>query len=115
MILIFSSFLVQHSPLYGQSDPFTGSNTCSKLPVNGITASRTDSINLPSSHEIDQNVKTRWSNLGLGSWIQIDVGHENVICDVGINWHRGNERVNTFVISISKDGNAFYQCILRLE
>jgi F5/8 type C domain-containing protein len=97
-----------------QSDPFTGSNTCSKLPVNGITESGTDSINLPS-HAIDQNVKTRWSNLGLGSWIQIDVGHENVICDVGINWHRGNERVNTFVISISKDGNAFYQCILRLE
>ena len=106
LILIFSSFLVQHSPLYGQSDPFTGSNTCSKLPVNGITASGTDSINLPS-HAIDQNVKTRWSNLGLGSWIQIDLGHENVICDVGISWHRGNERVNTFVISISKDGNAF--------
>ena len=106
MILIFSSFLVQHSPLYGQSDPFTGSNTCSKLPVNGITESGTDSINLPS-HAIDQNVKTRWSNLGLGSWIQIDLGQENVICSVGINWHRGNERVNTFVISVSKDGNAF--------
>jgi hypothetical protein len=24
-----------------------------------------------------------------------------------INWHRGDERVNTFVISISKDGKAF--------
>jgi biopolymer transport protein ExbD len=45
--------------------------------------------------------------LGLGSWIQIDLGQENVICDVGINWHRGNERVNTFVISISKDGKTF--------
>ncbi|HYY86151.1 MAG TPA: discoidin domain-containing protein, partial [Nitrososphaeraceae archaeon] len=106
LILIFSSFLVQHSPLYGQSDPFTGSNTCSKLPVSGITASGSDSVNLPS-HAIDQNVNTRWSNLGLGSWIQIDLGQENVICSVGINWHRGNERVNTFVISISKDGKAF--------
>ena len=106
LILIFSSFLVQHSQLYGQSDPFTSSNTCSKLPLNGITASGSDSINLPS-HAIDQNVNTRWSNLGLGSWIQIDLGQENVICSVGINWHRGNERVNTFVISVSKDGNAF--------
>ena len=106
LILIFSSFLVQHSPLYAQSDPFTGSNTCSKLPVSGITASGSDSVNLPS-HAIDQNVNTRWSNLGLGSWIQIDLGQENVICSVGINWHRGNERVNTFVISISKDGKAF--------
>ena len=106
LILIFSSFLVQHSPLYGQSDPFTLSNTCSKLPVSGITASGSDSVNLPS-HAIDQNLNTRWSNLGLGSWIQIDLGQENVICSVGINWHRGNERVNTFVISISKDGKAF--------
>lgn len=106
LILIFSSFLVQHSQLYGQSDQFKASNTCSKLPVNGITASGSDSLNLPS-HAIDQNVNTRWSNLGLGSWIQIDMGQENVICSVGINWHRGNERVNTFVISISKDGKAF--------
>jgi hypothetical protein len=63
-------------------------------------------VNLPS-HAIDQNLNTRWSNLGLGSWIQIDLGQENVICTVGINWHRGNERVNTFVISISKDGKTF--------
>jgi len=76
------------------------------LPVSGITASGSDSLNLPS-HAIDQNVNTRWSNLGLGSWIQIDLGQENVICSVGINWHRGDERVNTFVISISKDGKAF--------
>jgi predicted phosphodiesterase len=45
--------------------------------------------------------------LGLGSWIQIDLGQENVICGVGINWHRGNERVNSFIISISKDGKTF--------
>ena len=106
LILIFSSFIVQNSQVYGQSDPFTASNTCSRLPVSGITASGSDSLNLPS-HAIDQNANTRWSNLGLGSWIQIDLGQENVICSVGINWHRGNERVNTFVISISKDGKTF--------
>jgi F5/8 type C domain/Calcineurin-like phosphoesterase len=106
LVLIFSSTLVQSSHVYGQFDSFSSSNTCSKLPVNGITASGADSLQQPS-HAIDQNVNTRWSNLGLGSWIQIDVGQENVICDVGINWHRGNERVNTFVISISKDGKTF--------
>ena len=88
LILIFSSFLVQHSQVYGQSDPFIASNECSKLPVSGITASGSDSLN-PPSHAIDLNVNTRWSNLGLGSWIQIDLGQENVICSVGINWHRG--------------------------
>ena len=106
LILIFTSPLAQSSLVYAQSDPFTPSNTCSKLSVSGITASGSDSVNLPS-HAIDQNLNTRWSNLGLGSWIQIDLGQENVICTVGINWHRGNERVNTFVISISKDGKTF--------
>jgi F5/8 type C domain/Calcineurin-like phosphoesterase/Iron/zinc purple acid phosphatase-like protein C len=106
LVLVFSSTLVQPSHVYGQSDSFSSSNTCSKLPVNGITASGADPLH-PPSHAIDQNVNTRWSNLGLGSWIQIDLGHENVICDVGINWHRGNERVNAFVISISKDGKTF--------
>ena len=106
LVLIFSSTLVQPSHMYGQSDSFSSSNTCSKLPVNGITASGADPLH-PPSHAVDQNVNTRWSNLGLGSWIQIDLGQENVICDVGINWHRGNERVNTFVISISKDGKTF--------
>ena len=106
LILIFTNPLVQPSHVYGQSDSFTTSNTCSKLPVSGITASGSDSVN-PPSHAIDQNLNTRWSNLGLGSWIQIDLGQENVICTVGLNWHRGNERVNTFVISISKDGKTF--------
>ena len=106
LVLIFSSALVQSPHVYGQSDSFSSSNTCSKLPVNGITASGADPLH-PPSHGIDQNVNTRWSNLGLGSWIQIDLGQENVVCSVGINWHRGNERVNTFVISISRDGKTF--------
>ena len=105
-LLIFTSSLVQSFHSYAQSDPFVSSNTCSKLSVNGIMASRADPLH-PPSRAIDQNVNTRWSNLGLGSWIQIDLGQENVICGVGINWHRGNERVNSFVISISKDGKTF--------
>jgi hypothetical protein len=106
IILIFTNPLVQPSQMYGQSGPITTPNKCSKLPVSGITASGSDSVNLPS-YAIDQNLNTRWSNLGLGSWIQIDLGQENEICTVGINWHRGNERVNTFIISISKDGKTF--------
>ena len=106
LVLIFTSSLVQSFHSYAQSDPFVSSNTCSKLSVNGIIASRADPLH-PPSRAIDQNVNTRWSNMGLGSWIQIDLGQENVICGVGINWHRGNERVNSFVISISKDGKTF--------
>jgi F5/8 type C domain/Calcineurin-like phosphoesterase len=105
-ILISTNTFVQSSHVYGQADPFGSSKTCSKLTVNGITASGADALH-PPSHAIDQNINTRWSNLGLGSWIQIDLGQENVVCSVGINWHRGNERINSFVLSISKDGKSF--------
>jgi hypothetical protein len=105
-ILIATNTLVQSSHIYGQADPFGSSNICSKLTVNGITASGADALH-PPSHALDQNITTRWSNLGLGSWIQFDLGQENAVCSVGINWHRGNERINSFVISISKDGKTF--------
>jgi hypothetical protein len=106
LVILFSSALLQSAQIYGQSNQFSASNTCTDLPVKGISASGTDPLN-PPSNAIDQNVNTRWSNLGLGSWIQLDLGQENIICSVGINWHRGNERVNSFVISISKDGKTF--------
>ena len=106
LVLIFTNTLVQSNNIYGQSDPFNSANSCSKLSVSGITASGADASN-PPSHAIDQNINTRWSNLGLGSWIQLDLGKENVICSIGINWHRGNERINSFVIAISKDGKTF--------
>ncbi|MDW0236452.1 MAG: discoidin domain-containing protein, partial [Nitrososphaeraceae archaeon] len=96
LVLIFTNTLVQSNNIYGQSDPFNSDDSCSKLSVSGITASGADASN-PPSHAIDQNINTRWSNLGLGSWIQLDLGKENVICSIGINWHRGNERINSFV------------------
>ena len=106
VILITTNVFVQSSQIYGQSNPFSSSKTCSKLSVSGIFASGADSFH-PPSHAIDQNTDTRWSNLGLGSWIQIDLGQDNVVCSLGINWHRGDERIYTFVISMSKDGKTF--------
>lgn len=106
LVLISTNVFVQSPHIYGQSNPFSPSKTCSKLSVSGITASGADSFH-PPSHAIDQNTNTRWSNLGLGSWIQIDLGQDNVVCSLGINWHRGDERINSFVISISKDGKTF--------
>jgi predicted phosphodiesterase len=106
LVLIFTNTLIQSNNIYGQPDPFNSANSCSKLSVSGITATGADALN-PPSHAIDENINTRWSNLGLGSWIELDLGKENVICSIGINWHRGNERINSFVIAISKDGKTF--------
>ena len=56
---------------------------------------------------MDNNLNTRWSNLGVGSFIQADLGEQKTICSVDITWHRGNLRVNNFVISVSNDGTSF--------
>ncbi|MDP9306242.1 MAG: discoidin domain-containing protein, partial [Thermoproteota archaeon] len=105
LTLISMGVIVQPFQIYSQSDPFS-SVICSSIPVSGITASGDDGTNRPSL-AIDKNIDTHWSNLGLDSWIQLDLGQENTVCSVGINWHRGNERVNTFVIAISSDGKTY--------
>jgi F5/8 type C domain/Tectonin domain len=79
--------------------------TCEKLPSPIISASGNDG-NIPSN-AIDANPDTRWSNLGSGSWIQIDFGSKKSICSVDIAWYRGDMRQNTFVISVSDDGSTF--------
>ncbi|PWU81107.1 MAG: hypothetical protein DLM72_08675 [Candidatus Nitrosopolaris wilkensis] len=56
---------------------------------------------------MDNNLNTRWSNLGVGSFIQADLGGQKTICSVDIAWYRGNLRVNNFVISVSSDGTSF--------
>ncbi len=47
------------------------------------------------------------SVLGIGSWIQADLGSNMNICSVNIAWYNGNTRQNNFVISVSNDGTTF--------
>ena len=61
----------------------------------------------PGLNVLDGDLNTRWSNLGLNSWIQLDLGVIKNICSVKIAWHNGNERQNNFVISVSNDGANF--------
>jgi hypothetical protein len=56
---------------------------------------------------LDQDMKTRWFNNGIGSWIQIDLGSGDKICDIKIAWYKGTERQNNFIISSSTDGIKF--------
>src|SRR5438309_838683 len=79
--------------------------TCQNLPITSDTANGNDG-NLPTN-VLDNNHNTRWSNLGVGSFIQADLGVQKTICSVDIAWYRGNLRVNNFVISVSSDGTSF--------
>ena len=63
----------------------------------------------PVEDAIDNDLSTRWSNHGLGSWIQLDLGQEKEICDIGLAWYKGDERHMDFIISSSLDGNSFNQ------
>src|SRR5947209_8396707 len=80
-------------------------DSCQKLEVKGITSTGNDG-NLPAN-VLDNNLNTRWSNLGVGSFIQANLGGQKTICSVDIAWYRGNLRVNNFVISVSSDGTSF--------
>ena len=80
-------------------------NTCQKLPITSVTASGNDG-HVPAN-VLDNNLNTRWSNRGIGSFIQADLGAPKTICSVDIAWYKGNLRENNFVISVSNDGTAF--------
>ena len=90
-----------------ESSKFSSFATCDKLPASSPTANGNDG-NVPSNI-IDNNLNTRWSNLGQGSWIQLDLGSMKSICSVDIAWYLGNQRQNNFIISTSDDGTTFTQ------
>jgi hypothetical protein len=83
----------------------TEQQTCTVPKITGISATGNDG-NKPQN-TLDNNANTRWSNSGLPSWIQYNLGSSQRICDVDISWYRGNQRVNTFTISASEDGQIF--------
>jgi hypothetical protein len=49
---------------------------CQQLSIAGVTASGNDG-NLPAN-VLDNNFNTRWSNLGVGSFIQADLGSPKI-------------------------------------
>jgi F5/8 type C domain/Bacterial Ig domain len=88
----------------GEKD--ANNNSCTKLGITGFKASPNDAGNIPAN-TIDDNLNTRWSSFGVGSFIQADLGSIKTICSVGIAWYNGDVRQNNFVISVSKDGTSF--------
>jgi len=85
--------------------------SCQKLPISNVAANGDDGTNHPAN-AIDNNLNTRWSNLGVGSWIQADLGdggagQMTTICSLDITWYNGNQRQNNFTISVSNDVSTF--------
>ena len=90
------------------SSPLPSQTSCTaNLPAkSGVTANGNDA-GYPPTNVLDNNRSTRWSNLGIGSWIRTDLGSTKNICSIDIAWLKGNERRYNFVISTSTDGITF--------
>ncbi len=78
------------------------------IPVDHIS-SIDSSPNNTEGNSVDNDLSTKWSNLGLGSWLQFDLRQEKQICDLGISWYKGNIRSIDFLVSVSSDGSDFRQ------
>lgn len=78
------------------------------IPVDHIS-SIDNSPNNTEGNSVDNDLSTKWSNLGLGSWLQFDLGQEKQVCDIGISWYKGDFRYIDFVVSVSSDGYDFRQ------
>jgi len=83
-------------------DALTAPN-CTQLTATSVKASGSESINPPGNASDDQ-LATRWSNLGKGSWIDYDLGANRSVSGVSIAWHSGNLRYSNFAVSTSLDG-----------
>jgi hypothetical protein len=74
--------------------------SCEPVAVSGVRASAYQSPNV-AANTIDDNLSTRWSNDGKGSWIRLDLGKRQPICEVQIAWQAGHLRSSNFVVSVS--------------
>ena len=82
------------------------SQDCVKTKISKVTASGNKKAYLPSN-AIDNNSQTRWVNEKKGSWIKLDLGKTQTICEVDIQWFKGDMRVYSFTVSVSKDNKKF--------
>src|SRR5919107_2943915 len=88
--------------------PAADVNTCNKnLEISEITAIGDDGDDAIPPNVLDNDLDTRWSHEGIGSWFQADLGAKKIICSIDIAWYRGDERSYKFAISISNDGSNF--------
>jgi hypothetical protein len=78
---------------------------CSPLSALSVLASGHDG-NVPQN-TLDDRLDTRWSNFGKGSWIDYDLGSLRTLSGAAIAWHLGNQRANTFTLSVSPDGYTY--------
>lgn len=100
IVLILASGLTLGTPIANAA------SACEEIGISRVSASGYEAAN-PPANAIDNNIKTRWSSFGFGSWITADLGKQMAVCSVDIAWYKGDLRVNEFTISVSSDGKSY--------
>jgi hypothetical protein len=75
-----------------------------KVGASGYDAGNDDTTPIKT---VDKRFDTRWSNYGVGSFIQYELKSSDTICGIDISWYRGDVRTYNFIVSTSQDGNKF--------
>ena len=71
-------------------------------PASSVTASTSDA-NVPGN-TVDNNLATRWSGNGDGTWLRLDLGSVRTVSYVKVAVYSGNARRNRFDLQLSADG-----------
>jgi hypothetical protein len=81
---------------------------CVQLPATSVISSGSETGN-PATNTFDDQLDTRWSNYGRGSFIDYDLGSVKAISGAAIAWHLGDTQINNFILYISLDGYTYTQ------
>ncbi|HZA43472.1 MAG TPA: discoidin domain-containing protein, partial [Nitrososphaeraceae archaeon] len=100
--------------------PRTNNNTinpkteCNEpIEINNVSSSSFDNTNNEDDDGVnaelafDSDEGTEWSEDRVGAYLEFDIGAIRSICDIEIQWDKGEERSYNFVVSVSENGTKF--------
>src|ERR687891_722920 len=100
--------------------PRTNNNTinpkteCNEpIEINNVSSSSFDNTNnedddgVNAEFAFDSDEGTEWSEDRVGAYLEFDIGAIRSICDIEIQWDKGEERSYNFVVSVSENGTKF--------
>jgi hypothetical protein len=100
LLIVLSSFTVL-APAISNAE----AAECAPLRVSALKVDGYQGPNVPKN-TLDNNLSTRWSSSGKGSWIQLDMAKQINLCNLDIAWYQGNERQYNFAIAVSEETNS---------
>ncbi len=99
--------------------PNLNATTCTGLDfldLLSVESSDTTQMGFEADKAIDDNLTSisRWESSVSGAQLTIELGYRHLVKEIGTAWYEGDQRISTFDIALSEDGNT-YTTILTNE